>query len=371
MKTTLLHEVNEPDGAEKTFSKVIELINSAKSIIIIHMYVWRSDNIGNAIGDALCDAADRGIKIEIKKEWSAMMYEWIEMNQKSYLPSKPSKLTKLWWKIIRPTFPKTFVKDDYISGAGSKLLEKKNVSIEWIKKVKTHQKYYLFDNKHLITGSINIEDRHRKYFDYMVHIESKELSNRFKSRLKGDVEYVKDQDIEFIFNQPMNDENRFEIKPLIIELIDQAKNDIYIEAAYIGDHDIDEAIIKAANRKVEVSILISEQANIGNDNNYRRAEKIMNESSAKIYLSKKMIHSKMLVFDRKIVMSGSANLSIFSMNNAGELNLLIRNSKLVDDFLKVADWRKSVSMKVDKLKTLKSYNKIIAFLQELHQKLKL
>ena len=65
------------------------------------------------------------------------------------------------------------------------------------------------------------------------------------------------------------------------------------------------------------------------------------------------------------------NLSIFSMNNAGELNLLIRNSKLVDDFLKIADWRKSVSMKVDKLKTLKSYNKIIAFLQELHQKLKL
>ena len=103
----------------------------------------------------------------------------------------------------------------------------------------------------------------------------------------------------------------------------------------------------------------------------KSAEKIMNESSAKIYLSKKMIHSKMLVFDRKIVMSGSANLSIFSMNNAGELNLLIRNSKLVDDFLKIADWRKSVSMKVDKLKTLKSYNKIIAFLQELHQKLKL
>ena len=57
MKTTLLHEVNEPDGAEKTFSKVIELINSAKSSIMIHMYVWRSDNIGNAIGDALCNAA--------------------------------------------------------------------------------------------------------------------------------------------------------------------------------------------------------------------------------------------------------------------------------------------------------------------------
>ena len=32
MKTTLLHEVNEPDGAEKTFSKIIELINNPNLI---------------------------------------------------------------------------------------------------------------------------------------------------------------------------------------------------------------------------------------------------------------------------------------------------------------------------------------------------
>ena len=108
MKATLLHELNETDGAEKTFSKIIELINSSKKNIFIHMYVWRSDVIGNAIGKALCNAADRGVKIHIRKDLSAMMYEWIEMNQKSYLPSKPSKLTKLWWKTIRPTFPKTF-----------------------------------------------------------------------------------------------------------------------------------------------------------------------------------------------------------------------------------------------------------------------
>ena len=114
MKATLLHELNETDGAEKTFRKIIELINSAKKNIFIHMYVWRSDVIGNAIGKALCNAADRGVKIHIRKDLSAMMYEWIEMNQKSYLPSKPSKLTKLWWKTIRPTFPKTFVEDDFV-----------------------------------------------------------------------------------------------------------------------------------------------------------------------------------------------------------------------------------------------------------------
>ena len=51
----------------------------------------------------------------------------------------------------------------------------------------------------------------------------------------------------------------------------------YTEAAYIGDHEIDEAVIQAANRGLKVNIVISKQANIGNDNNYRRAEKIMRE----------------------------------------------------------------------------------------------
>ena len=41
-----------------------------------------------------------------------------------------------------------------------------------------------------------------------------------------------------------------------------------------------------------------------------------------------MIHSKMLIFDREIVMSGSLNLSIYSMNYASELNLLVKNTNL-------------------------------------------
>ena len=57
-------------------------------------------------------------------------------------------------------------------------------------------------------------------------------------------------------------------------------------------------------------------------------------------------------FDREIVMSGSANLSIYSMNYASELNLLVKNTNLVSDFVKIADWRKSVSTRIDELETL-------------------
>ena len=371
MNVSILNTANEVDGAEKTFSRIIELINTAESNIEIHMYVWRSDAIGNAIGNALCKAADRGVKIHIKKDHSALMYEWIEMNRKSYLPGKISKLKRIWWNIIRRTFPKTFVEDDFIDGAGLELTNKKNVTIEWIKKVKTHQKYYLFDNKTLVTGSINIEERHRDYYDYMIHIEENDLCEHFHSRMAGERVYNLDQNIEFIFNQPMNNENRFEIKPVLIQLIDQAKENIYVEVAYIGDHDVDEAIINAANRNVKVDLILSKAANIGNENNYKRAELIMKNSSAKIYLSSKMIHSKMLAFDRKIVVSGSANLSIFSMQYSGELNVLIKDPKIVRDFMSLADTRKQSCDEVTDIGTLGNYSSMIAFLQEFHQKLKL
>ena len=79
------------------------------------MYVWRSDVIGNAIGKALCNAADRGVKIHIRKDLSAMMYEWIEMNQKSYLPSKPLKLTKCGGKRSAPLFQKLLWKMIFVA----------------------------------------------------------------------------------------------------------------------------------------------------------------------------------------------------------------------------------------------------------------
>lgn len=371
LKGKLLHSPEEMDGAMKTFETVLELIDSAKESIKIHMYVWRSDEIGNSIGKALFRAAERGVEISITKDQSAMMYERIEMNRKSYLPCEPSKLKRLWWKVIAPTFPDTFVEDQFVNGAGKKLINHTNVRIDWIKGVHTHQKYYLIDNQHLITGSINIEDRHRKYFDYMVHLEQDTLAKHFYQRESGQIAFDLNREIEFIFNQPMNGASRFEIKPLLIRLLKESKKEVYIEVAYIGDPDIEDALKEAATRGVQVNLLLSEKANIGNDNNYKHAEKIMKSGSARIFLTPKMIHSKMVAVDREIIFSGSANLSIFSMCNSGELNLIIKEPNLVKDFLRVADYRKSVSQEVKDPRILANYNRKIAFLQELHQKLKL
>lgn len=370
----LLHSPDESDGAAQTFDAILKAIEEAERRIAIHMYVWRSDVIGNQIGKALLQAAERGVKIDIIKDLGAMMYERIEMNRKSFLPREPTIGKRLWWKTITPTFPKTFVEDDFRNAAGEALIAHENVSLTWAEGIHTHTKYYLFDDRKLITGSINIEDRHRKYFDYMVEVEGENLGETFKARENGsskpDLE-LENTDIEFVFNQTMGGEQRFEIKPLLIDLLGKAKREVHIEVAYIGDPDIDAAIAAAAERGVEVNVLLSEKANIGNDNNYRAAERLFNAAPVKIFLTPKMIHAKMVTFDREIVCSGSANISIFSMVNSAELNILTNRPALVADFMQVADARKAVSTQVIDAATLSAYNHTLAKLQELHQKLKL
>lgn len=369
--TKLLHKPSEEDGAGETFDTILELIGSARRKIAIHMYVWRSDEIGNKIGEALLQAAERGVRVEIIKDSSAMMYERIEMNRKSYLPREPGMKTKLWWRLIRPTFPNTFIEDEFRNGAGSALIAHPNVNLTWTENDHTHTKYYLFDDRELVTGSINIEERHRGYFDYMVHLVADNLGEHFRARESGEYEPDPEREIEFFFNQTMHGQERFEIKPRLLRMLNEAKEELHIEVAYIGDPEIDKAIIAAAHRGVDVNLLLSEKANIGNDNNYRAAQALLKASPVRIFLTPRMIHSKMIAFDRKTVFSGSANTSIFSMCKSAELNLLISNPPLVAKFLAVADSRKAASTRVQSPGDLDDYSKPLALLQELHQKLNL
>ena len=53
MDARLLHTPDEADGAEQTFDAVLESIRQAREHITIHMYVWRFDEIGNEVGEAL------------------------------------------------------------------------------------------------------------------------------------------------------------------------------------------------------------------------------------------------------------------------------------------------------------------------------
>ena len=364
----LLSDITNPDGADPTFKRVLRRIKEAQRSITLHMFVWRNDTIGNEVGRTLLEAADRGVAIHIKKDLGAMMYERIEMNRKPFLNRDLSVRKRLTYALIATTFPDTFVQDEYTPELGNQMLAHPRITVEWVNH--THTKYYLFDDRILILGSINLEDRHRTYRDYMVEISGEDPIRRFHARRNGEGAVDPQRSLDFVVNDLSRGAKRLEIKETILQRLLDARESVYIEMAYLGDPDINRAIIQTSRRGVSVTMLVSREANIGNDLNYRTVYRLYIGGRLTVYLSEKMLHSKLMMFDDETVVMGSANLSVFSMTQAGEVDIVVRRDPaFLSDVTETIQHRLGESRKVDSIAELASYNKVLAMGQQLHQML--
>ena len=355
--------------ADPTFDLVVAELQKARESVEIFMYVWRADEAGTRIGEAVLAAAERGVKVRIIKDIGAIMCEVIEMNRKPFFPRRIPLLKRIIYKVIGRTFPDTFVEDEYNQELGALLLSHPNVTVEWINKA--HTKYYVFDERLLVTGSINIEDRHQNYFDYMVALDDPELIQRLRMRMAGETPFDPERNIDFLCNiHREGEESIFEIKPEVLRCIEAARESIYVEVAYIGDPEFADALVAAARRGIRVTILFSREANIGNDVNYWAIHDLYTRAPVEVYLTDTMIHAKLLLFDDEVILTGSCNMNIFSLQKAAELNLIIRREPgLTGAIRSLIAKRIESSKRVTSAEELAGFNPILAPLQQLHQKL--
>lgn len=355
--------------ADPTFDLVVAELEKARESVEIFMYVWRSDEAGTRVGEAVLAAAERGVKVRIIKDIGAIMCEVIEMNRKPFFPRRIPVLKRIVYKIIGRTFPDTFVEDEHDQELGARLLTHPNVTIEWINK--THTKYYIFDERLIVTGSINLEDRHQNYFDYMLALEDPDLARRLRTRMAGEAPYDPERNIDFLCNTHRDEGGSvFEIKPEVLRFIEEARESIYIEVAYIGDPEFADALVAAAGRGVRVTVLFSREANIGNDVNYWAIHDLYTRAPIEVYLTGTMIHAKLLLFDDELILTGSCNMNIFSLQKAAELDLVIRNEPaLIEAIRALIAKRIEASSRVASAEELAGFNPILASLQQLHQKL--
>lgn len=368
MSLQLLSDLEAEDSAAETFNAVLQGIREAKESIEIHMFVWRNDDIGNEVGRAVFDAAERGVKVKIIKDLGAFMFERIEMNRKSFFNKAISKKQAFIYKLLAPTFPNTYCEDDYDDELGKQIIAHPLVTMEWVNH--THTKYYIFDEEVMLTGSINLEDRHRGYYDYMIRIEGREAVERLRQRQALSVPFDASRSLDFLLNAIEEPSKTFEIKDEFLRLMGEARESIVIEMAYIGDPDISDKLVEVAKRGVKIDMLFSREANIGNDINYHAMYDLCRRAPIQAYLTPKMIHSKLMMVDDETVIMGSANFSVFSMQKAEELNVVMHSQpEIIASIHKTLAHRMAASEKVEDVDTFSHYNHFIATLQQLHQKL--
>ncbi|MGI9243375.1 MAG: phospholipase D-like domain-containing protein, partial [Verrucomicrobiales bacterium] len=97
--------------------------------------------------------------------------------------------------------------------------------------------------------------------------------------------------------------------------------------------------------------------------------KIWKECDLKVSLSDKMIHSKLMIIDDETVVLGSANFSLFSMQKAVELDVIVRGyPEFIAEVCSAAAFRMGEGEAVDRRQDLPRYNRPLAMLQQFYQK---
>ena len=324
------------DG-EKAFSRIIKRIRNATKSIYISMFIWRDDKIGNSILQELIDAADRGVKICIVKDKLGEVFEKSEENKQSIFHKEFN--FGLWFKavaidIMYPMRGKPRSRKQSSNPLVQKLLNYCNVDVNNEAILGDHSKYYIFDKDILIMGGMNIEDKTiytdvegKKYNDYMVEMVGSVYVEKFTQRLNTGIRFNEKSLVEFIFNARRNGEIIYGAKSRILRILSSAKESIDIIMAYIGDKEITEKIIESANRGVSIKILLPAKSNIQHDLNMKVLKYIMKKTDNKVnvYLSKNMVHAKLIRVDNQVLTFGSTNLNKQAMKRLLELNVFMKN----------------------------------------------
>lgn len=205
-----------------------------------------------------------------------------------------------------------------------------------------HNKFWIFDRQKVITGSMNFSKSGLSGYDVndVVIINSPEIAklyeSEFEQMLKGKFHNAKlkhnlpnkfilaTSEIEVYFSPQDKSSKR------IVELINSAKNYIYVPTFLITHKDITEALIKAKKKNIDVKIIID--ANSVNTRNTKH--KLLRASGvllkAENYAGK--LHSKTMIIDDEYLILGSMNFSNSGENKNDENMLVIKNPNFAKNY---------------------------------------
>jgi len=281
------------DGKE-AFNEIFAAIDSAESSVYIQTYIWKDDSTGQAVVAKLKAAADRGIRVTVSKDMLGTFFELGDM-----LKGKPS-----------PVFTRTGLKGHENIAVVTDLFADTD-----------HSKYYIFDERSLIFGGMNIADEyHLQWHDYMVLLRGKAWTAAFTNKVLKHSPWLPSSALVLT----VNNSKETQIRTATLEIIENAAESVVIEHAYFSDDEVIEAVKRAAARGVRVEVILPKVPDTHLYANMATINRLLDSESGKvprILLYPHMSHAKVIMTDDRIVALGSANLTPRSMLTSKEITL--------------------------------------------------
>ncbi len=314
-------------SGDAAFQAIVERIRGAQASVEIRAFLWRDDEAGNILGDAVLAAADRGVKVTIHKDKIAAVYEYTGGNKQSFFHKRvePIRGFQAWFLGAIYRAPGSFKQRP--NELSERILSHPNISVEHERKRFDHSKVYVIDERLLILGSMGIGDNHRHdWIDVMVEVEGEQHVARLRERMAGFDEFDPSRGLDFLVHS--REAHRKKSCPMIshrLALIDAAARSITVAMAYFTDRRFTAALARAVQRGVEVRVVIADQADVLANINRATCDALMRLTGAPenltIVLVPRMVHSKVVVIDHRFCDVGSANFTSLSHGVYDEINL--------------------------------------------------
>lgn len=283
------------DGPD-SFRRLERLLRRAKYSIVIQMFIWKDDSTGRRMAGVLLDAADRGVQVDITKE---AVGDFFELDG-DFLSTKDSDipLWKAFWNHPR-------IRIAYATN-------------------NDHAKVYVIDGQILLLTGMNIADEYRyTLHDYMVELRGASYVSQFLTRGS----YTVKQDHVVLV---MNTDDRKDIRSALDQLLLSAKESVVVEHCYLSDPAITDQLIALSHRGVRLTIIVPSHIDLHYHANMNTIGRLLAEGDSacmRILLYPRIFHAKIILVDFKTAFVGSANLMKRSIDEMGEVNVLIRGKQ--------------------------------------------
>src|SRR5688500_3610276 len=331
-----LHTVSTPvDGGalrvlgsgDVAYQRILDRVRGAEKSVEIRAFLWRDDEAGNMMAEAVLGAADRGVAVTIHKDRIAAVYEYTGGNKQSFFHKRvdPIRGIQAWFLGAVTRAPGSFKQKP--NALSKRILEHPNITVEHMRKRFDHSKLYIIDDRILALGSMGIGDNHRhEWLDVMVEAEGEEHVARLRERMLGHDEFDPSRGLDFLVHS--REAHRKKSYPMIshrLALIEAAQQSITVEMAYFGDRRFTAALARAVQRGVDVKVVIAEAADVLGSINRATCDMLMRLTGAPenltVVLVPRMVHSKVVVIDHRWSDVGSANFTPLSHGVYDEINL--------------------------------------------------
>ncbi|NOS66861.1 MAG: phosphatidylserine/phosphatidylglycerophosphate/cardiolipin synthase family protein [Candidatus Peribacteraceae bacterium] len=276
----------------EAFPRIKKLIRRARHTVVIQMFIWKDDRLGREIAEVLCDVADRGVRVSVSKEAVGDVFEL----HQDFLGTRENAdgVWKRFWN-----HPNIQI-----------LHETRN----------DHAKVFIIDDRILLLTGMNIADEyHEHWHDYLVELRGRTFVEHYLS--DGDLPGI-GGDARLVINTG----HRKEIRPLVMNLLRSAERSIVLEHCYMSDSAVLDLLIRRSHEGIRITVILPRQSDVHHFANMQAVGRLVSEGNMKwmsVFLYPRMTHGKILLIDRRKAFVGSANLTTSSLDDMGELNVLL------------------------------------------------